>query len=325
VPFDRESVSDQHVAAVTGLPAFQIEQLAALCLRRDGLDANRLWEAKRRQIEQTPGLRVFCDTTSFDNLGGLNAIKEDIRLVMNGPGKPNAVIWCDEIEQALAGRNDLTGVGADQLGVLLQYMEDNLADGYILVGHPGTGKSAIAKSAGTEGGVPTIQFDLGAMMGSLVGQSQHAIRSAVKTVDAISGGKTLWIVTSNNIDALPPELLSRFLLGTYFFDLPTAEERGPIWTIHAKAFCHQLDDVTPSSVNDEGWTGREIRNCCKIAHIKDIPLERAAKYVVPLAQSNPKVIDKLQERAHDCWLDASVEGVYKRRVSRESALRNVRV
>jgi len=39
----------------------------------------------------------------------------------------------------------------------------------LLLGVPGTGKSAFAKALGRETGRPTLIFDAGALMGSLVG------------------------------------------------------------------------------------------------------------------------------------------------------------
>ena len=46
------------VEAIQGLPAFSAEQITAMSLRKDGLDLDALWESKRRQIEQTPGLTL---------------------------------------------------------------------------------------------------------------------------------------------------------------------------------------------------------------------------------------------------------------------------
>ena len=60
-----DQVLERATAAVQGLPAFQIEQHTARCLTRDGLDLDALWEAKRRQVEQTPGLRIFRDAVRF--------------------------------------------------------------------------------------------------------------------------------------------------------------------------------------------------------------------------------------------------------------------
>jgi hypothetical protein len=314
---------DRATAAVLGLPAFQVEQQAAMCLTRDGLDLAALWEAKRRQIEQTPGLKVFRDSMRFDDLGGLNAIKQHMRLVLNGRNKPNCVVWIDEGEKAFAGRDDMTGITADQIGVLLQYMEDRRARGFILYGNAGTGKSAIAKAAGPEAGVPTIQCDLGAMMGSLVGQSQQAVRNAVKVIDALSDGRALWCLTCNRIDVLPPELQARFSCGTYFFDLPTEEERATIWSIQKAAY-GLADDTTDRDFDSSGWVGRDIRNCCDAAWDMAVPIREASQFINPVSRSCPKDIEHRQNQADGKYLDASHGGVFRRRITRASAMRAVR-
>ena len=109
-------------------------------------------------------------------------------------------------------------------------------------------------------GIPTVAFDLSAMQSSLVGGSGERLRAALQVVDAISQGKSLWIATCNSITSLPPELRRRFTLGTFFFDLPSAEEREAIWKIYLAKW--NLEGERP---NDEGWTGAEIRECCRKA------------------------------------------------------------
>ena len=58
--------------------------------------------------------------------------------------------------------------------------------GIILVGPPGCGKSLTAKAASSELGMPLLRLDMGKMFGSLVGQSEANIRSALQVAEAIS-------------------------------------------------------------------------------------------------------------------------------------------
>src|SRR5438093_6512732 len=96
------------------------------------------------------------------------------------------------------------------------------------------------------------------MQSSLVGGAGERLRAALQVVDAIFQGKSLWIATCNSITSLPPELRRRFTLGTFFFDLPSGLEREAIWKIYLTKW--NLDGERP---NDEGWTGAEIRECCR--------------------------------------------------------------
>jgi SpoVK/Ycf46/Vps4 family AAA+-type ATPase len=235
-----------------------------------------------------------------------------MRRVLNGKQKPKAIVFVDEIEKSLgAAGSDTSGVSQDQLGQLLSWMQDHRATGTILVGPPGAAKSAVAKAAGSEGGIPTIQLDLGGTKGSLVGQSEGQIREALKVIDAISGGETLWIATCNSLTDLPPELKRRFKLGTWFFDLPDAAERKAIWALYAKKFGH-TDTQAIKELTALEWTGAEIESCCEIADSLGITLRDASEYIVPVAKQAPEAIARLRQGAEGRFLSASAPGPYRR-------------
>jgi len=219
----------------------------------------------------------------------------------------------------MAGQGgDTSGVSSDQLGVILSYMQDHDATGAIFVGPPGSAKSMVAKATGVEGNIPTIAFDLGACKGSLVGQSEHQIRSALKVIESVSNGRSLWIATCNNIRAMPPELIRRFTLGTFFFDLPDADERKAIWKIYLAKYDlkRTLNEskAEPNLCGGDvgGWTGAEIRQCCDLAWRLDIPLADAAAYVVPVSRSAPEQLEALRKLASGRFNSASRPGVYRR-------------
>ena len=58
------------VDAIIGLAAFPAEQTVAMCLSRNGLDYDDLWERKRQAIEQVRGLSVWRGSESVDEIGG---------------------------------------------------------------------------------------------------------------------------------------------------------------------------------------------------------------------------------------------------------------
>ena len=311
------------VEAIQGLSAFAAEQVTAMSLRKSGIDLQAIWERKRQQIEQTPALKVFRDGDRFDQIGGCEVVKGFLSRVMEGQARPNAVVFIDEIEKMLGGTGDTSGVTQDQLGSLLSYMQDHKAAGMIFIGPPGAAKSAVAKAAGNHAGIPTIQLDLGAAKGSLVGQSEQQIRQALKVVTAVSNGRSLFIATCNSIGNLPPELRRRFTLGTFFFDLPDEAERNAIWVIHAEHFGVEAHRVTQRP-NDEGWTGAEIRQACEIAWRLGCSVKEAAEFVVPVSRSAADAIKNLRKQAEGRFLSASRKGVYTRKVEAEPAKRGGR-
>lgn len=298
------------VDATQGLSAFQVEQTVAMSLTPDGLVLSDLWERKRKQIEQTPGLKVCREDVSFDDVGGCQQIKDFMTAILGGRRAPKSVVFVDEIEKALAGAaGDTSGVTQDQLGVLLSYMQDNQSVGTIFVGPPGAAKSMVAKAVGGEAGIPTVQLDLGAAKGSLVGQSERTVRDALKVITAVSGGDALWIATCNSISELPPELRRRFTLGTFFFDLPDADERTLIWGLYLEKY--GIREQYDARVNDTGWTGAEIKQCCDIAWRTGLSLEDAAAFVVPVSISAASRIDGLRKMSDGRFLSASKRGIYR--------------
>jgi SpoVK/Ycf46/Vps4 family AAA+-type ATPase len=58
--------------------------------------------------------------------------------------------------------------------------------GAVVVGPPGTGKSMVAKAAGSILSLPVIRFDVGRVFGSYVGQSEQAMRNVLTLIDAMS-------------------------------------------------------------------------------------------------------------------------------------------
>lgn len=312
-----QKIVDEQLAkaaeAVQGLAAFQAEQVVAMSLTRDGLKLDDLWERKRRQIELTPGLKVHREQVKFADIGGVGVVKGFLQRLTHGESRPNAVVFVDEIEKFLAGAmgsaGDSSGVSQDQLGTLLSYMQDHGSAGMIFVGPPGSAKSMVAKAAGIEAGVPTIQLDLGGMKGSLVGQSEQNLRAALKVITSVSNGKAIWIATCNAIAELPPELRRRFTLGTFFFDLPDKDERKTIWKIYLAKY--GFKGATAELPDDDGWTGAECRACCDIAYRLSCSLKEAAAFIVPVSRSAAEQIAKLRKAAEGRFLSASRPGTYR--------------
>ena len=77
-----------------------------------------------------------------------------------------------------------------------------------------------------------------------------------------------------------------------------------------------------SRPDDTNWTGAEIKSCCRLASLLDVPLVQAAQNVVPVAVTAGDKIEALRQWASGRVLSADQPGIY----SRESgADRNSRV
>ena len=209
-----------------------------------------------------------------------------------------------------ASQSDSSGVSQDYLRCLLTWMQDEKAAGVIFIGVAGSGKSAIAKATGNEANIPTINLDLGGMKGSLVGESEGQIRTALQVIKAVSQGKCLFVATCNSIGALPPELRRRFSLGTFFFDTPDDKAKGKIWKIHIKKYNLAANQIS-AFPNDAGWTGAEIEGCCDKAFRMDVNLKEASEYIVPVSVSNGDKINQMRREASGKYINASQKGIYE--------------
>lgn len=217
----------------------------------------------------------------------------------------------------------------------------------VLLSPPGCGKSQFAKALGTETDRPTILLDLGALMGSLVGETERNVRKALAQIDAMApcvcvidevekalsglgssgdsgvssrmfGTILSWlndrtsdsfvVCTCNDISKLPPEFgRSERFDGVFFIDLPSQEQRYRIWAIHMERYGLTSTEFDPP---DKPWSGAEIQSCCRLAAIMGVSLKEAAKYVVPISATAGEQVEALRQWASHRCLDADNGGLY---------------
>ena len=194
-------------------------------------------------------------------------------------------------------------------------------------------------------------LDVGALLGSLVGQSESNVRAALRQADvmapcvlmadevekalagASSSGQTdsgvtarvfgslltwlndhesdvFFVGTCNDASKLPPEFAraERFD-GVFFVDLPGPDQRAVIWAIYTR---HYGLDAKQARPDDTNWTGAEIKSCCRLASLLEVPLVQAAQNVVPVAVTAGDKIDSLRQWASGRCLSADRAGVYSR-------------
>ena len=289
-----------------GTSTFRAEQLVAQSLRKDGLDRDKLRDNARKQINDTPGLSVETGDETFDDIGGLDAIKKHLDLLHAGNNSFDVLVRIEELEKAMAGSStDSSGTTGDALGVLLTALEDFKWGGMLLVGTPGAGKSLIAKAAANQFGAKAIRFDMNATKNSLVGESGRQIRAAVDVLHAIGGKRVFFLASVNQIASLPPELRRRFNSATYFFDTPDAQQRAEIWGINCEQFGIDYDGYDADQL-----TGADIRDICRTAWELNITVTEASGYTVPLHKSAPNIISQMRQDASGRYLDANNGGVY---------------
>ncbi len=98
------------VSALAGLALFPAEQAVALSIiKEQRIVPTLLAERKRAYVNQTPGLLWESAKETFEDIGGLDAIKEWSRRRFEGKEPPAVVCRIEEIEKATAGAGGTGG------------------------------------------------------------------------------------------------------------------------------------------------------------------------------------------------------------------------
>lgn len=305
--------------AAAGLTRYEAEGAFSLSVaRHNRVTSETLWELKSQTLRKSGLLQLRRGGAGFDSLGGLKTLKAFCKRSLLQPGRSNPL---------------------------------KRPRGVLLLGVSGVGKSGFATTLSAETGRPTLMLDVGALFGSLVGQSEQNMRQALKVAEAMapciiyldevekglsglaSSGQTdsgvtsrlfgtflTWlndhesdvyvIATCNDISKLPPEFsrAERFD-GIFFLDLPSTADKRAIWELYLGQFELDRDQRLPE---DDQWTGAEIRACCRLAALLDVPLKEAARQIVPVAITAAESVERLRTWATGRCLSAEQPGLYSR-------------
>lgn len=125
------------------------------------------------------------------------------------------------------------------------------------------------------------------------------------------------IGTCNDISKLPaPFSRAERFDAVFFVDLPDSTQQAQIWDIYLERFGL---DKTQKKPDHAHWTGAEIRACCRLAALLDVPLIEAAKNIVPVSASSTDEIKNLRTWANGRCVDANKMGIYSTRAKSETA------
>lgn len=302
--------------AASGLTRMEAENAFSLSLvREDRITADAVWEIKTQTLKKSGLLSLHRGTEDFNSLGGLAALKAFCKRAMLHPSRGNPL---------------------------------KRPRGVLLLSPPGCGKSQFCKLLGNEVGRPVLTLDVGSLMGSLVGQSEERTRQALRVIDAMApcvamidevekafaglngngdsgvssrmfGQFLSWlndhesdvfvVCTANDVSKLPPEFgRSERFDGIFFLDLPSREEKDAIWNLYLDLFEIDRDQQHPDDTN---WTGAEVKACCRLSALLDVPLLQAAQNVVPVAVTAAESVERLRSWANGRCLSANEPGIYR--------------
>tara|TARA_Y100000114_G_scaffold157313_1_gene189594 strand:+ start:12609 stop:14195 length:1587 start_codon:yes stop_codon:yes gene_type:complete len=244
---DKDALLKLGSNAALGMTLAEAENIFAKSLAMHGtLDVKTIMSEKKNIIRKSGVLEYYEVSNDMKSVGGLVNLKG----------------WLDQRGRAFSDEAKAFGLPNPK--------------GVLIIGIPGTGKSLVSKTIGYEWDMPLLKLDVGALFGSLVGQSEANVRKAIQTAEAlapcvlwidelekgfgnVSGGgdsgttarvfgsflswmqdKTapvFVVATANDVSALPPEMLRKGRFDELFFvDLPSKADREEIFNIHLSRF-----------------------------------------------------------------------------------------
>jgi SpoVK/Ycf46/Vps4 family AAA+-type ATPase len=119
--------------------------------------------------------------------------------------------------------------------------------------------------------------------------------------------EAFFVGTCNDASKLRPEFAraERFD-GVFFVDPSGREQKDGIWSIDTRQFGLDVKQTRPDEAQR---TGAEIKSCCRLAALLDVPLFQAAQNVVPVAVTAGDKIESLRQWAPGRCLSADRAGV----------------
>lgn len=154
---------DMVLDSAAGLTTTEAENAFALSVVEKKKITSEIVAREKAATIKKNGLLEICDVReSLDSIGGLDVLKG----------------WLLKRKDAFSRRAVEYGLPSPKA---LQ-----------MIGVPGTGKSLTAKATASVFGRPLLKLDAGRLFGSLVGQSEGNLRSAIQTAEAIAPC-ILWI------------------------------------------------------------------------------------------------------------------------------------
>jgi SpoVK/Ycf46/Vps4 family AAA+-type ATPase len=256
---------------LSGLSISEIEQIVQKTLRANTITEEHVAEIIRSKytlLNKEGVLSYEHDTARFSDVGGLLHLKE----------------WLQQRQAIFLQEQKIAGL--------------DIPKGILLLGIQGSGKSLAAKAVAGTWSVPLLRLDFGTLYDKYIGETERKTRESLKMaermapcvlwMDEIEKGIALetndggvsrrilstlltWmaerksavflVATANDIQTLPPELMRKGRFDEIFFvDLPDAETRKEIFTIHLKKRSMKPEDFDLEALVNAsvGFSGSEI-------------------------------------------------------------------
>ena len=301
--------------AALGLTEFQFINLCLNSILENGkVDSSYIYQSKMKNIKKNGILEIIKPKITFDNIGGLDNIKEVINR--------NLYFWNNPQEAEKFGIQPIRRI--------------------LTVGVPGTGKSAICEATANALNLDLARTGVSQVMNSFIGQSEQNMRAVFQQIKVmaplcvwidefgrdmsggqssshVDGGTTdrvhgefltglqelpdnvFLMCAANQLNHLKPELLRAERFDKIFFvGLPSFQERVEISKIYLKG-----EDVDHESVahSTKYFTGAEIKSLIKEVKFNVVSSEHRHITEKDIVSHAPKMRNILWNKERDMIKD----------------------
>lgn len=311
-----DSDKAQHIArAGLGLSEGKFINLSLLSVLEKGkVDADYIYQAKMSDVKRNGILEIVKPKVTFDNIGGLDNIKNVITR--------NVYFWNNPQEAEKFGIQPIRRI--------------------LTVGIPGTGKSAICEATANALNLDLARTGVSQVMNSFIGQSEQNMRSVFKQIKVmaplcvwidefgrdmsggqssshVDGGTTdrvhgefltglqelpdnvFLMCAANQLNHLKPEMLRAERFDKIFFvGLPSFEERLEIAKIYLSDSDYDYEQIAHST---KYFTGAEIKSLVKEVKFNIVSAEHRSVSTRDIVVAAPKMKNILWNKERDMIKD----------------------
>lgn len=294
------------VQAAKGMGLQEIENAYFYSVVKTGgrLDPKVVTDQKMRYLEEAAGVKYVEYKETFSSLLGYDSFKAFGLMTAKNPKSKGVLI----LGPAGVGKSHFVKALAGEVGIPMITVEMaewftsgygetgqrvlRFVDSVLAIGRAIVFIDEIEKAlAGTQGGQ-------GANAGHE--ETQRAMAPFLKLLSDRPDG-LYFAATCNDIRGIPSAYVrAERWDGVVFMDLPDEQQRLSILEYYKKEY-----GVGGNPGDMDGWSGAEIKTCCRLAHIMETNLNKSSKFVVPVSKTMDTEISHLRAWAKGRTIPAS--------------------